>query len=143
MTRIAFDPVEGLLRLQGDLERFLGKPPYNFGLSGGNVYPPVNIFTDGDGYVIQAEIPGVDPNNITVKVESGQLTLAGERTAPNVERASYLRRERRFGRFSRTIQLPQDADLEHVTAEFRNGVLSVRIPKLAAAKPHQVEVRAA
>jgi HSP20 family protein len=142
MTGLSFEPAEGLLRLQQDLERFFGKPFFDFGLTGANVYPGVNVFTGADGYVVHAEVPGVSPEHLTVKIEGSELTIAGERVPPAVEGATYHRRERRFGRFARTIQLPRDVDAEQCSAECRNGVLSVRVPKHAAAKPRTIAVHA-
>ena len=143
MSLVTFDSVGGLMRLQEELDRFFGKPLHEFGLSGPNVFPPINAFTDADGLVVQAEVPGVKAEQLHVQVESGRLTISGERTFPTEKDASYHRRERRSGRFSRTIQLPSDADSEQVRAELRNGLLTVHVPQHAAAKPRQIEVRAA
>lgn len=141
MARFAFDPVQALLRLQADLDRTVDRPQGSFGPLGANVFPPVNVFKSKDGYVIRAEMPGIPPDKVIVHVEAGQLTLAGERAAPEGE-GSYHRRERAFGRFSRTLRLPADADPGQVEAEARNGVLTVRIHQHEAAKPRQVSVKA-
>lgn len=143
MALVSFDPIEGLLRLQEELDRFFGKPVFDLGLTGPNVFPPVNAFTDGDGLVIRAEVPGIKPDQLHVQVDSGRLMIAGERSPGAATDASYHRRERRYGTFSRTIQLPRDLDPEQVQGECRNGLLTVRIPMHAAAKPRQIEVRAA
>jgi len=143
MALISFDPVEGLLRLQDDLDRFFGKPQFDFGLGGANVFPFVNVFTDEEGLVVRAEVPGIKPEQLEVQVEPGRLCITGERQQETATDASYHRRERRHGRFSRTVQLPRDLDAEQASADCRNGVLTVRIPKHAAAKPRQIEVRAA
>jgi HSP20 family protein len=135
-------PVGGLLRLQEELDRYFGKPPSDFGLTGPNVFPPVNVFTDGEMFVVQAEVPGIKPDQLHVQVENGRLTISGERV-PATADASFHRRERRYGRFSRTIQLPRDLDTEQVRAELRNGLLTIRIPRHAAAKPRTIEVKAA
>jgi len=140
---VSFAPAEGLLRLQEELDRFFGKPQLDMGLTGPNVFPPVNVFSDGDGLVVQAEVPGIKPDQIHVQIDPGRLTISGERTAGGVKEASYHRRERRHGRFSRTIQLPRDLDPEQARAEVRNGLLTVHIPKHAAAKPRQIDVKAA
>jgi len=131
-----------LVRLQEELDRFFGKPQYDLGLTGPNVFPFVNVFTDQDGLVVQAEVPGIKPEQLQVQVENGRLTISGERTPAHPE-ASYHRRERAYGRFSRTIQLPRDLDTQQVAAELRNGLLTIRIPKQAAAKPRQINVKAA
>lgn len=143
MALVSVNSVEGLLRLQEQLDRFFGKPLYDLGLSGPNVFPLVNVFTDENGLVVQAEVPGVKPDQLDVQVDPGRLTISGERTLNADEKCSYHRRERRGGRFSRTIQLPRDLDPEQAKAECRNGMLTVRIPKHAAAKPRHIEVRAA
>lgn len=145
MAFVSLDSVEGLMRLQEELDRFFGKPPSDLGLTGPNVFPPINVFTDKDGWVVQAEVPGVKPDQLQVQVERGRLTMSGERTPgpdPNKD-ASYHRRERRYGKFSRTIQLPRDLDPEQVRAELRNGLLTIRVAKLASAQPRQIEVQAA
>lgn len=145
MTRFAFDPVERLLELQEELDRFFGKPLFDFSLSGANVFPAINVFTDDDGYVVRAEVPGIKADQLQVQIEAGRLSISGERPAPSDANgeASLHRRERRFGRFSRTIQLPADADPDQATAECRHGVLTVRVPKHAAAKPRSIAVQAA
>jgi len=140
MSRFPFD---SLSQLQAELDRFFGKPLVSSGLSGASVYPLVNVFTDPNGMVVRAEVPGIPADRLSVQVESGQLTISGERPAPAVAGGSVHRRERQFGRFSRTLQLPPEVDPEQVTAECRNGVLTVRLGKHAAAKPRQISVRAA
>jgi HSP20 family protein len=144
MALLSLDPAEGLMRLQEELDRFFGKPPYELGLVGPNVFPPINVFTDKDGLAVQAEVPGVKAEDIRLQVEPGRLTISGERTLTETDKKiSFHRRERRYGKFSRTIQLPTDIDTERVKAELRNGLLTVRVPKLASAQPRQIEVRAA
>jgi len=143
MALVSFDPGEGLLRLQEELDRFFGKPLFDLGLTGPNVFPLVNVFTDKDGFVVQAEVPGVKTEHLNVQIDPGRLTISGERTLGTGKDVSYHRRERRYGSFSRVIQLPRDLDPEQARAEYRNGLLTVRIPKHSAAKPRQIEVRAA
>lgn len=143
MALVSVNSVEGLLRLQEELDRFFGKPLHDLGLTGPNVFPLVNVFTDENGLVVQAEVPGVKPDQLDVQVDPGRLTITGERTLNADEKCSYHRRERRAGRFSRTIQLPRDLDPDQAKAEYRNGLLTVRFPKHAAAKPRHIEVRAA
>jgi HSP20 family protein len=144
MTLLSLDPAQGLMRLQEELDRFFGKPPYELGLVGPNVFPPINVFTDKDGLVVQAEVPGVKAEQIQLQIEPGRLAISGERTLGETDqKVSFHRRERRYGKFSRTIQLPTDIDTERVKAELRNGLLTIRVPKLASAQPRQIEVQAA
>lgn len=142
MAVVEFDPVEGLLHLQENLDRFFGKPLFDSGLTGANVFPAINVFTEPAGIVVRAEVPGIRSDQLSVQIEPGRLTISGERTPGAGSKASYHRRERRYGKFSRTIQLPSDVDPQGGTAECRNGLLTIRIPKHAAAKPRQINVQA-
>jgi HSP20 family protein len=137
-------PLDGLLQLQAGLERLFRNPSVapSFSFAGSNVYPLLNVFTDRDGgFVVRAEIAGVKPEDVELTVERGRLTIAGERPgeAPAGD-GSYHRRERSHGKFSRTIQLPDDLDPTAATAEYRNGLLTVRLPKRAEAKPRQIRI---
>jgi HSP20 family protein len=136
-------PFDSLSQLQAELDRFFGKPLVHSGLSGASVFPLVNVFNDADGLVVRAEVPGIPADKLDVNVEAGQLTISGERAAPTVQGGSLHRRERQFGRFSRTLQLPPEIDPDQVTAECRHGVLTVRLGRHAAAKPRQIAVKAA
>ena len=140
----SFDPVGSLTGLQQQLERFLRNPAFSLGPSGYGAFPPVNIFDDGEGMVIVAELPGMEPAALNVAGQSNTLTISGERKrAETGESQGYHRRERPFGEFSRSIQLPSDLDLEKATARYEAGVLTVRVPKAEAAKPRQITVQAA
>jgi HSP20 family protein len=143
MALVSFDPFEGLLRLQRDLDRIFGKPSPDFGLTGPNVFPPINVFTEKDGFIVRAEVPGIKAEELNLDVESGRLSLSGERKFESRAEGGYDRRERRGGMFSRTLRLPPDLDTHAATAELRDGILTVRIPKAEAARPRHIEVKAA
>jgi HSP20 family protein len=139
-----FDPVSNMLALQQELDRFLRNPSFNLGVSGQGAYPPVNIFDDGDGVVVIAELPGMDPASIKVSGNNNTLTISGSRI-PDESGSSggYHRRERRFGEFSRSIQLTRGLDLTQAEARHEAGILTVRVPKAEETKPRQITVRAA
>jgi HSP20 family protein len=134
-----------LLRLQRELDSWLRNPAAGFFGPGPSwAYPQVNVFRDADGLVVRTELPGVAPSDVQVTAERRRLTISGERKADgDVENAGYHRRERAFGRFSRTLILPEDVDVNEAKAEYAHGVLTVRIPQHAAAKPRQITVQAA
>ena len=137
-------PLDGLLELQGSLARLLEDPTLGLqlGPSARGVFPPINVFEDREGNIVfRAEVPGIAPADLSVSVESGRLSLSGERKPPEGN-GGYHRRERRFGQFSRTIQLPQGLDSGHVSAECRDGVLNVRVAKSEAARPRQISINA-
>lgn len=139
-----FDPVGNLIGLQRELERFLRNPAFSLGPSGYGAYPPVNIFGDREGLVLVAELPGIDPASLDISGQGNTLTLKGERKREQTDAAQgYHRRERPFGEFSRSIQLPDDLDMSKAAAKYENGVLTLRIPKAEAAKPRQISVQTA
>jgi HSP20 family protein len=139
----AFDPFSNLLSLQQELERFTRNPAFDLGPSGYGAYPPINVFDGQDGTVIIAEMPGIDPSTLEISSQGRTLTLRGERKRDErLNPAGYHRRERRFGEFSRSIQLPSDLDMSNTKAQYESGVLILRVPKAEAAKPRQITVNA-
>jgi len=139
------DPFNGLLRLQEQLAALLGASPESRALGGwsSGIYPPINIFRNKDGVILRAELSGVRPEDMSITVEGQQLTLAGERRPPDTSAMACYRRERPFGKFSRSMRLPDDLDMQRVEAQFRNGVLTLTVPVAEAAKPRQITVKAA
>jgi HSP20 family protein len=137
-----FDPVSSMLALQQELDRFLRNPSFNLGISGQGTYPPVNIFDDRDGVVVIAELPGMDPGSIKVSGQGTTLTLSGSRIPDERGNSgAYHRRERRFGEFSRSIQLGQGLDLSKAEARYEAGILALRVPKAEETKPRQISVQ--
>jgi len=136
------DPVSGLLELQRELDRMV-ESSSGLGLSGRGVFPPVNIFSDKDGYVVRVEVPGVPPDQLTVETHGRTLTIAGKRDVSAPAGGGFHRRERGSGEFSRSLQLPDDLDPSCAEASYQLGILTVRIPKTEEAKPRQITVKAA
>jgi HSP20 family protein len=137
------DPFEGLLSLQSALGRLLENPapPWSVGPSSRGVFPPMNVFADREGgLVVRAEAPGIDPGALDIKIEPQRLTIGGERAREDADGKGFHRRERRFGRFSRSIQLPADLDPEKATASYTDGMLTIRIQKADAARPRRIEI---
>lgn len=106
--------------------------------------PAADLYETNDEFVLEMEVPGCNKDDIEVTVERGILTVSGHRAShvEESERISYHVRERSYDRFSRSFSLPQSVDAEDVEAEYRNGILVVRLPKLAEAKPRQITVKA-
>jgi HSP20 family protein len=138
------DPFGGLLNLQDELERFMRNPAFGMGPSGAGAYPPVNIFDSPDGALIVAEIPGVDTAKINVTAAGRTLTISGERQFErNSNGRGYHRRELNEGKFSRSIQLPQDYETGKAEARYEAGLLIVRVPRADHAKPREIGVQTA
>jgi HSP20 family protein len=105
-------------------------------------YPALNVWEEGDNLFVEAELPGMQPADIEILVTGGdQLSLKGERKAPEVEKAVLHRQERGFGKFVRTMQLPYQVDPEKVEARFENGVLRIQLTKSETARARKITVK--
>jgi HSP20 family protein len=111
-------------------------------LTSGTWAPPVDIYQTADKeVVIKAELPDMTREDIDVTVEHGTLTIKGEKkVSSDVKEEDFHRVERRYGTFSRSFSLPQTVDTTKVAADYKNGVLTVRLPLREEAKPRQVKV---
>lgn len=98
--------------------------------------------TDGE-LILTAELPGVKPEDVEVDIESDSLTIKGQKKEEREESAKEMRLyERQYGSFERTFSLPRSVDAEHVKAEFKNGILTVHLPKKEEAMGRKIEIRA-
>ena len=103
---------------------------------------PVDVRQEGDEWLIEAELPGLSHEDIEITVENGVLTIAGEISkSTEQEEAGYHLCERRHGKFSRSFKLPSSADGDQVNANLKQGILTLRIPTRAEAKPRRIEVK--
>jgi HSP20 family protein len=104
--------------------------------------PLVDIAEDEKEYLIKVELPEVQKDDVKVTVESGTLTISGERKAEKEEKGRKFHRvERYYGRFERSFTIPDDAESDNVKAEFKDGVLRVHLAKSEKARPKQIEVK--
>jgi HSP20 family protein len=108
------------------------------------VFPAVNVWHGPEAVAVTAELPGMEPGDIEISVKDDLLTLSGERKAPTVpEGARWHRRERGFGKFSRTIRLPFAAREDRIEARMAHGVLRIAIARPDELKPKKIEIKAA
>jgi HSP20 family protein len=118
------------------------KPGTEEGLSLTEWVPPVDITEDEKEYIIRTELPGVKKEDVKVTVEGGVLSITGERKVEKEEKEKkYHRLEPSYGRFIRSFTVSEGASSDKVVAEFKDGVLSVRLPKDEKAKPKLVDVQ--
>ena len=137
-------PFDRLLNLQRTLDQVLNAPPsFDLGVSGRGVFPPINVFSDQDAYVVRLEVPGMDPEELHIETHGRTLTFSGQRKAPTSEEGSFHRRERVWGSFSRSVQIPPEGDISRAEAAYKHGLLTIRIPKREEAKPRKIDVKAA
>ena len=113
-----------------------------FGDVGAGVFPPMNITQDNDNFYLRAEVPGIEPNQLSISAVRNRVSLAGKREIQREhERVSYHRKERAEGTFNRTVTLPAEVDAERVDARYVDGILTLTLPKAEEAKPRQITVR--
>ncbi|HQE93349.1 MAG TPA: Hsp20/alpha crystallin family protein [Anaerolineae bacterium] len=107
-------------------------------------YPAMNVWTNENGAVITAELPGIDPAELDIAVVENTLTLSGERKPLELgEGEVYHRRERGYGKFTRSFQLPFNVEAGNVQAVYEKGVLQITLPRAEADKPRKIAVKAA
>ena len=144
MAITRYDPFRDLFRLQDQLFKTFGEayaPREESGLTAAWT-PAVDVFEDADSITLKVELPEVDAKDVDIQVEANQLTIRGERKLEKAEeREGYHRIERTYGAFSRSFTLPSTVDAEHISAESRDGVLRIVLPKRAETKPRQIKVQ--
>jgi HSP20 family protein len=105
--------------------------------------PPVDLVEAENHFVLKADLPGLTQDDVAIEVQDGTLSISGERKAEHEQRErGWYRIERSFGSFSRSLTLPEGVDPNGIKAEFRDGVLEVRIPKPEERKPRRIEISA-
>ena len=127
MTLVRWDPFREFAQFQDQLNAWV---------------PPVDIYQNGDAeIVLKAELPDMVRDDIDVTVDKGTLTIKGEKKfAGEPKEEQFHRIERRYGAFSRSFSVPQTVDAARVAADYKNGVLTVRLPVREEAKPRSIKV---
>lgn len=151
MAMVRWDPFREFAVLQDRLNRAFNEAWSRPGasdeglLTSGTWVPPVDIYQDGDHeLVLKAELPDMTRDDIDITVENNTLTIRGEKKLPGeVKDEQYHRIERRYGTFSRSFTLPPTVDPSKVSADYKQGVLTVKLPLREEAKPRQVKVEIA
>ncbi len=134
------DPLAALLGLQRAMDGVMSNDWFGSRTSGSGAFPAVNVFNDGEDYVLVAELPGVRKEDLDVQVRGDTLRIQGKKTIAYDEGASVHRRERSAGQFDRTLTLPAEIDAGKVTADYRDGLLTLRLPRAESAKPRTVAI---
>lgn len=145
MALVRWDPARELDSLQGEMNRlfssFFDTPTTTNGAATPRWIPAMDLVETDEHFVLKADLPGMSENDVSIEVERNVLTISGERkTQHEAKHEGYYRIERATGAFSRALTLPDGVDAEAVAASFDNGVLEVRIPKPAQAKPRRVQI---
>lgn len=138
------NPWREIDRMQREMSRMFDEFTYTPRARMAPSFPAINVWTNEDGAVVTAELPGVNPDDIDISVVGETLKLTGSRRPEELEKgAKYHRRERGFGNFTRTFQLPFTVEADNVEAVFDKGVLHISLPRAEAEKPKKIAVKAA
>jgi HSP20 family protein len=138
-TLVNLNPHNEFRAMEEALERLFGSPVRPANPTGTNALPLDIIEREGK-LIVRASIPGVHPNELDVQVEANVLTIRGESRHESEENEKVYRREITTGRFARSIRLPEGLDLNAVDAEFRNGVVTITLPRIVEEKPKALKV---
>ena len=132
MAFTRWDPIRDLLAIQQRLDRFAPGPA---GWS-----PPVDLHETPEGYVLTAELPGLNREDLEIQMRDGRLTLSGTRRERTGECEQYHRVERGYGAFRRSFSMPTTVDAARIEADYRDGVLIVKLPRREESRPRQIQV---
>lgn len=140
---VRFDPFRDLTSLRDEMNRLFNRT-VGEGVSSGSAWTPaVDIFDTEEAIVLRAELPGLSTEDIEIEIDDNVLTLKGERRFQEaVDEGRFYRLERAYGHFQRSVTLPQGVKADEISADFENGVLSVRVPKADEVKPRKIAIAA-
>ena len=144
MAIIRYDPLREMMQQMRHqlFHQHLEQPYEETQVAGSGWSPLVDVFEDSEGVTLKVELPEVDAKDIDIQIEGNALTLRGERKLENVDKQEgYHRVERSYGAFSRRFTLPSTVETGNVTAQSRDGVLRIFLPKKAETKPRQIKVQ--
>ena len=136
MRLTVWDPFREMAAVERALDRRFREAPRRRRLT----YPPLELVDDGDSVTITAELPGVDKDEVELIVLGDTLTITGEKKLPAEDGANYIRHERPHGKFHRLIDLPYSVAQDKIKASYKDGILTITLPKAEEAKPRQITV---
>ena len=142
MLTARWEPFAGVNRLSRELDRVFGSfNPRASTTSACHAYPQISMWQDEENFYLESELPGCELEDVEVSVSGALLTLQGERKLPSMENGQWLRQERGFSKFSRTIELPTEVDANSISAKLSDGVLTITLGKHAEVKPRRIEIQ--
>ena len=138
-----WSPFDQLTNLRDEINRLFESPFSNGNSDGFNAWSPaLDLYEDKDNLVLRAEVPGMKKEDIDISLHENTVTISGERRdEKKYEGSETARDERFFGRFTRTLQLPKVVDATKVKAAYKDGILTVTLPKAEEAKPRQIQIQ--
>ena len=145
MAVVRWEPFREVAALQGEMSRFMNQLWGGAGAGGGTGQsawrPALDVWETDDELVLALDLPGVPEDKVSIEVDDSVLTVSGEREHVGENSGDrFFRFERRFGQFSRSVTLPQGVDETTVSAEYKDGVLEIHVPKPAERKPTRIPI---
>ena len=134
------DPFAALLAVQRAMDNATRSDWFGSHTAGRGAHPPVNVFEENGDFVLVAELPGVKKEDLDIQVKGDTVRIHGKKTVEYADGASVHRRERVGGAFDRTLTLPAQVDIAKVNADYRDGVLTLRLPRAESEKPRSVTI---
>jgi len=134
------DPFEALFALQRALDARTASDWMGRGTAASGSFPPINIFQKGEDFVAIVELPGLDKSDLEIEAKENTIRISGKKTIAYGQQASVHRRERVAGVFDRTLSVPIRIEPRGIKAEYRDGVLSLFIPRADADKPRAIKI---
>ncbi len=137
-----YEPFRDVSSLNDEMERVFRQAFGNGGATPAGAFSPaLDVEESEDGFTLYVELPGIPAEDVEVSLEENVLTIAGQRAFYLDKDPEHFRRiERRVGRFHRAVRLPDRVDGEHVDATYRDGVLTISVPKAEEAKPRRIQI---
>jgi HSP20 family protein len=134
------DPFSTLFNLQQMLDASRSSSWLDAGPSGVGSYPPVNVFQQGDDFVVLLELAGIKKSDLDIQVKDNSIRIAGRKSVDYPDTAALHRRERLAGEFNRALSMPVQIDADRVKAEYRDGMLALFLPRAERDKPKSIKV---
>jgi len=152
MTLVKFNPMRDLVDFERELNKMFNSFENRFGISRNkdeeNEYqnavwmPLTDIYEDKDKYTLKLDLPGIKKDDVKISFVDGRLSISGERIQESEHKDSKCHRiERSFGRYYRSFNLPENVQSDKINAEFKDGQLSISVPKAEEAKPKEIEIK--
>ncbi len=142
MKMIRWEPFRDVMRTSDRLSRVFDDPFFRFFEEEGNIWSPaVDLFNEEDRVLVKAEVPGIDKNDLDIRVENNVLTITGEKKREKeIKDESAYRMERCYGKFSRSFSLPTPVNGDKVKASYKDGILEIELPKADEVKPRKIKI---
>ena len=144
MSIARWDPFSELKTFEDRMSRWLGRstrPAEGSLMSAFEFAPPADVYEDENRITLKMEVPGIKQEDLDIRIDGSTLSVSGERNFEKDEKRENFRRvERQYGSFSRSFELPSSADRDNITANFKDGILQIEVPKRAEARGKQIQI---